>query len=377
MKIEEFKAGLEMQQYEYRCFLPAKVNVEWTWDSANLTVLLEKTVKALSALDACSFFVPDMDLFIRMHIFREASASSQIEGTQTEITEALLPESAVSVERRDDWREVNNYVTAMNEAIVGLKSLPLSIRLLRDTHRTLLQGVRGTHKMTGEIRSSQNWIGGSSIATARFIPPAPEFLPDLLSDLEFFWHNDKIKVPNLVKCAITHYQFETIHPFLDGNGRIGRLLIPFFLLDKGDLHNPALYISDYFERNRGEYYSALSEVRTENDLLGWVEFFLTAVKETSEKGCETFRRIFALRNEVMSYCEMKGERGATLQRMFRVLYSNPRLTVNRLSELAECDYSMANRAIKELEKDGWLAVGSGDVRNRIFDYTRYLELFTR
>ena len=377
MKIENFKSGTEVQQYEYRCFVPSLINVEWTWDSADLTVLLEKTVKSLASLDACSHFVPDMDLFIRMHIFREASASSQIEGTQTEITEAILPEAAVASERRDDWREVNNYVVAMNTAIDRLKSLPLSIRLLRDAHKALLQGVRGKHKMPGEIRTSQNWVGGSSIATARFIPPAAEFLPDLLSDLEFFWHNDKIKVPNLIKCAITHYQFETIHPFLDGNGRIGRLLIPFYLLDKGDLHNPSLYISDYFEKNRAEYYSALSNARTENDLMGWISFFLDAVRETSGKGCETFKKIFALRNEVIAYCESKGKRGATLQRMFRILYSNPRLTVNRLAELAECDYSMASRSIKDLLRDGWLVAGNEDVRNKIFDFVRYLALFAR
>lgn len=190
-------------------------------------------------------------------------------------------------------------------------------------------------------------------------------------------HGNKIKVPNLIKCAITHYQFETIHPFLDGNGRIGRLLIPFYLLDKGDLHNPSLYISDYFEKNRNEYYAALSNARTENDLMGWINFFLDAVRETSEKGCETFGRIFALRNEVIAYCESKGKRGATLQRMFRILYSNPRLTVNRLAELAECDYSMASRAIKELLRDGWLVAGNEDARNRIFDFARYLALFVR
>lgn len=375
MNIEDFKAGHFEQQYQYKCFVPERVNQEWTWRTPRLTTQLENAVKSLSRLDACSNFVPDIGLFIRMHIIREASASSRIEGTQTEIDEAVLPEGSVQEEHRNDWREVNNYVEAMNLAIGKLHELPLSIRLLREAHESLLSGVRGKDKMPGEVRKSQNWIGGSSIATARFVPPASEFLPDLLSDLEFFWHNEQIQVPNLIRCAITHYQFETIHPFCDGNGRIGRLLIPFYLIDKGDIHNPALYVSDFFERNRDDYYNALSRVRTENDLLGWVSFFLRAIEETSAMGSETFHKIFALRDEAMAYCETRGKQGGTLQRAFRELYSHPRVTVNRLSELCGCDYQMANRAVKQLVNDGWLTTSGQDKRNCLYDFSKYLSLF--
>ena len=374
MYIEDFKAGTLVAQYQYSCFVPERVNLEWTWRTSALTTQLEQTIKSLSQLDALSNFVPDIGLFIRMHIVREASASSRIEGTQTEIEEAVLPEGAVLEERRDDWREVNNYVEAMKMAIKKLQELPLSIRLLREAHESLLSGVRGKNKLPGEIRRSQNWIGGSSIVTARFVPPAPEFLPDLLSDLEFFWHNERIEVPSLIRCAITHYQFETIHPFCDGNGRVGRLLIPFYLIDKGDLHNPALYVSDYFERNRESYYEALSRVRTNNDLLGWVMFFLRAIQETSDKGCATFNKIFALRDEVTRYCEQKGAQGATLQRMFRELYSSPRVTINQLSELSACDYQKTHRAVRLLCDDGWLETTS-DRRNCLYDFNKYLSLF--
>lgn len=375
MQIEDFSAGRLEAQYQYKCFVPNLVNQEWTWRTPSLTTQLESAVKSLSRLDACSHFVPDIGLFIRMHIVREANASSRIEGTQTEIDEAVLPEGAVREERRNDWREVNNYVGAMNLAIDKLKVLPLSMRLLREAHEALLSGVRGEAKLPGEVRRSQNWIGGSSIATARFVPPAPEFLPDLLSDLEFFWHNDRIQVPNLIRCAITHYQFETIHPFCDGNGRIGRLLIPFFLIDKGDLHNPALYVSDFFERNREDYYDALSRVRTDNDLIGWILFFLRAIQETSDKGCATFHKIFALRDEVMAYCEAKGKHGGTLQRAFRELYCHPRVTVNRLAELCACDYQVANRAVKQLVSDGWLMTSGVDKRNCLYTFSKYLDLF--
>ena len=374
MKIEDFIAGKSVTCYQYSCFVPSPINHEWTWESQDLTCALEKAVKALSSLDACSQFVPDIDLFIRMHIVREASASSRIEGTQTEMEEAILPETAIEEERRNDWREVNNYVNAMASSIDALKALPLSMRLLRGAHRRLLSGVRGEHKSPGEIRTSQNWIGGHSISTAKFIPPAPEFVPDLLSDLEKFWHNEDIKVSHLVRCAISHYQFESIHPFLDGNGRIGRLLIPFYLICNHELTSPSLYISAYFERNREPYYDALSRARTDNDLMGWVLFFLEALKETAQTGCEKFKRIFALRDEMNEYSHTCAN-ATLMQKLFKSLYSFPRMTIKQVSESIGCSYLTANRMVKKLEKDGILVPATDAMRNVIYDFRRYLENF--
>ena len=375
MKIEDSRAGRWVDCFQYKCFVPEMVNHAWTWESAALTVQLEQAIRALSALDACSRFVPDISLFIRMHVVREANASSRIEGTQTEMDEAILPEESIASERRDDWREVNNYVRAMDEAIESLKQLPLSMRLLKKAHAQLLEGVRGRHKMPGEVRTSQNWIGGSSISTARFVPPAPEYLPDLLSDLEFFWHNDKIEVPNLIRAAITHYQFETIHPFLDGNGRIGRLLIPFYLISKGDLALPSFYISDYLERHRDAYYAALSEAREKQGLLSWVSFFLTAVRETGESGCQTFQRIFKFRDEMLAYCAQKGSRGGAIQRVMRYLYSHPRTTIPEISHGVGLDYRTANRCVNDMVSDGVLRLSEEIARRRIYNLQRYLDLF--
>ena len=377
MKLEDFVAGRLVERFQYKCFVPEFINHAWTWDSAALTVQLEQAIRAVAALDACSRFVPDIDLFIRMHVVREASASSRIEGTQTEMDEAVLSEEAVAEERRDDWREVNNYVNAMNAAIRELDELPLSMRLLRQAHTRLLEGVRGRHKAPGEIRTSQNWIGGSSLTTARFVPPAAEFLPDLLSDLEMFWHNDKIEVPNLIRAAISHYQFETIHPFLDGNGRIGRLLIPFYLISKGDLAQPSFYVSDYLERHRETYYAALSEARARGGLLAWVSFFLEAVRATGASGCETFRRIFAFRDEMQGYCAQKGARGENLRRVVRHLYSRPRVTISELAAGVGLDYRTANRCVKDLVSDGFLVGDETSTRNRIYTLQKYLELFKR
>ena len=374
MRIEDFKAGRYVQKYEYRCFVPESINHDWTWESRELTLAFERAVKALAGLDACSQFVPDVNLFLRMHVMREASASSRIEGTRTELEEAVLPENAVAEERRDDWREVNNYVAAMDWAIDELRRLPLSIRLLRGAHARLLQGVRGAQKYPGEVRTSQNWIGGASIASAYYVPPAPEFLPDLLGDLEMFWHNDRFAVPHLVRCAISHYQFETIHPFCDGNGRVGRLLIPFYLIEKGELALPSLYVSATLERHRRAYYEALSRTREKDDLLGWVVFFLDAVAETARTGCAKFKRIFALRDEMREYT--RGIRNtAAAQKLLLRLYRQPRMTIQQAAEALECDYQSARRLIRRFVADGILSVAGGARRNAIYDFRRYLELF--
>jgi len=281
MQVEQFVSGHWLQQYQYKSFSPAPINCEWQWLDPQLNTLLERASRSLAELNALSLMVPDVDLFIRMHIAKEANTSSRIEGTQTQMDEAIMRREQVAPEKRDDWQEVQNYIEAINTAVSDLEHLPLSIRLLKQTHAVLMQGVRGAHKLPGEFRSSQNWIGGSNLNNAVFVPPHPDQVAELMGDLEKFWHNEQILVPDLIRIALSHYQFETIHPFLDGNGRIGRLLITLYLVDKGLLHKPALYLSDFFERNRGAYYDALTVVRSSNDLLHWLRFFLTAVAETA------------------------------------------------------------------------------------------------
>lgn len=377
MKFENFNAGNWFQRYQYKSFEPALVNQEWTWEDPAINTLLESANRALGELNAFSLIVPDIDLFIHMHVVKEAQTSSRIEGTQTGMDEALMPIEQIKPEKRDDWREVRNYVDAVNTAIKELEDLPLSNRLLKRTHAILLQGVRGEHKQPGEFRTSQNWIGGASLADAVFIPPHQDGVPELMSDLERFWHNGNIQVPHLVRLAISHYQFETIHPFLDGNGRIGRLLMPLYLVSNGLLAKPSLYLSDYFERNRASYYDALMRVRVSNDLIHWVRFFLNGVAETAVKGRDTFKSILSLRTEVEAAILELGKRVPNAKKLLNLLYNNPLVSSGDIAKALGVGQPTADALIRNFIKLKILKEVTGQRRGRIYIFDRYVKLFLK
>ncbi|HET6914010.1 MAG TPA: Fic family protein [Rhodanobacteraceae bacterium] len=375
MKFETFKAGRWHQRIQYKSFEPTPVDHDWTWEDSGINVLLESANRALGELNAFSLIVPDIDLFIQMHVVKEAQKSSRIEGTQTDVNEALLPEDHIRPEARDDWREVRNYIDAINGALASLDKLPLSNRLLRQAHATLLGGARGEHKLPGEFRTSQNWIGGSGLADAAFIPPHHEGVPELMSDLERFWHNEAVAVPHLIRAAISHYQFETIHPFLDGNGRIGRLFIPLYLVSNGLLAKPSLYLSDFFERNRASYYDALMRVRLANDLIHWVRFFLQGVAETATKGREVFRQILALRTDVEQRILTLGKRVPNARAALNVLYRKPLIAAAELEQAMGVSNPTAQKLLRDMERLGILSETTGQMRDRLFAFGPYLRLF--
>lgn len=375
MDFETFTSGEWLEQYRYKSFSPVTVNREWHWRDPKINTLLEKASRALAELDAFTLIVPDVDLFIHMHITKEANTSSRIEGTQTEMDEAVLNQEQLAPEKRDDWLEVQNYVQALNEAIEALGELPLSNRLLKQTHATLMQGARGALKTPGEFRTSQNWIGGSSLDDAAFIPPHQDELADLMTDLQAFWHNEAIDVPQLIRIAISHYQFETIHPFLDGNGRVGRLLITLYLVDKKLLRLPSLYLSDFFERNRASYYDALTRVRLSNDMTHWVKFFLSAVIETATKGKETFEGILKLRQEVSVIILAYGKRAENAQLLLNFLYKSPSTTINNAASLLGVSHQAASALINKMLGDEILVEFTGYQRNKVFIFSRYISLF--
>jgi len=375
MKLEDFKAGTWQARYQYKSFEPFPINGEWHWDDPAINTLLADANRALGELNAFSLIVPDIELFIEMHVVKEAQSSSCIEGTQTGIDEALMPEEQIAVEKRNDWREVRNYIQAMNDAVDALKVLPLSNRLLKQAHAHLMQGVRGEHKQPGEFRSSQNWIGGSSLRDAAFIPPHEQGVLALMSDLEKFWHNETIEVPHLIRLAISHYQFETIHPFCDGNGRIGRLMIPLYLISHGVLARPSLYLSDFLERNRGSYYDALTRVRASDDLVHWVKYFLNGVLETATKGRDVFRQILELRTASEQKVLTLGRRAANARRVLSLLYRKPIVTAANIKEFLEVSTPTANALIRDMESLGLIKEITGQQRGRSYVFEHYLALF--
>ena len=375
MKFEEFIAGNYIQQYQYKSFSPQKINKNWIWQNPFINVLLENATRALGELNAFTLIVPNVDLFIKMHIVKEANTSSRIEGTKTDINEALMSGDDILPERRNDWQEVHNYIEAINRSIEELETLPLSNRLLHNTHKILMSGVRGEHKTPGEFRKSQNWIGGSGLSDAVFIPPHHEEISNLMSDLENFWHNPDIHVPHLIKIALSHYQFETIHPFLDGNGRIGRLMITLYLVNFKLLKLPSLYLSDFFERNRSSYYDALSRVREANDIIHWIKFFLNAVIETANKGKDTFQKILTLKTESDILVTKLGRRADNVRRIVELFYIKPIMNVKEISKKLSITERTIRNIINDLMKEDIIVESTGSRRNRVFVFKKYLSLF--
>lgn len=373
--MKNFQAGQSVQQTHYKSFQPNPINRAWVLDDMALIQLLGQADRELGRLDMYSDYIPNIDLFIRMHVLKESTQSSRIEGTQTNMEEALLEQEDVALDKRDDWEEVQSYVAAMNEAIENLQSLPFSARLIRETHKTLMQSVRGKHKQPGEFRLSQNWIGGATLNDAVFVPPVHTSISDLIGDIEQFVHNDVQYFPELLKIALVHYQFETIHPFLDGNGRVGRLLITLYLVSKGILTQPVLYLSDFFERNRALYYDNLMRVRKKNDLLQWFKFFLVGVIETAQNSIATFDNILKLQKQVDSQIQTLGSRTANAQKVIHYLYQRPLIDASKVAEVAEISPASAYKLIVDLERFGILKEITGGKRGKMYVFEDYLQLF--
>lgn len=370
-----FQSGNYVNQGTYQSFQPYEINRKWLIDDMELLQLLGHADRLIGKLDMYSNYLPNVDLFIEMHIAKEATLSNKIEGTRTNIDDAIYESGRISDEKHDDWQEVQNYIKAMHEAVMNMEKLPFSSRLIRDTHRTLLQGVRGEQKLPGEFRTSQNWIGGASLTDATFVPPVHYSIHNAMGDLENFAHNTTHFFPELLKVALLHYQFETIHPFLDGNGRVGRLMIPLYLIEKQILRQPILYLSAFFDRNRGLYYRNLMDVRESNNIHQWFKFFLVGIIETAESGIETFDKILRLEKRVEELILTLGSRATNARALLIALYQKPIIDAKKAAVVTGLSAPSVYALFEDLEKLGILKEATGGKRSKLYIFDDYLELF--
>lgn len=373
--MQNFIAGTYINQGTYKSFQPNPIFRHWLINDMQLINLLTQADRALGKLDMYSNYIPNIELFIAMHITKEATQSSKIEGTQTNIEEALMDKEDVGIEKRSDWEEVHNYIKAMNTAIESLQTLPFSNRLIKQAHKILLQSVRGEHKMPGEFRTSQNWIGGPNITTATFVPPVYNSIQELMGDIEKLVHEENNILPDLLKIALIHYQFETIHPFLDGNGRIGRLMITLYLVDKGILKKPILYLSDFLEKNRTHYYDNLTRVREKNDILHWFKFFLTGIIDTANKSINTFDNIMQLEKNINEKLKTLGKRNAKAQLVINYLYQKPIINAQVVQKIIGSKNATAYSLIEDLVRLEIIKETTGFQRNRTYIFDNYINLF--
>ena len=377
---QEGRAGTYRRQLSgYRAFVPAPLPpnppVRMTGE---LQKLLSQADLALGRLDGSIQILPNPDLFVLMYVRKEAVLSSQIEGTQSSLQDLLAAEARIfTPESPKDVDEVINYVAAMNHGLGRLSDLPVSVRLIREIHERLLAGVRGHRLTPGELRVSQNWIGplGCTLNEATFVPPPPELVPQSLSDLETFLHAQD-DLPVLIRIGLAHAQFETIHPFLDGNGRVGRLLITFLLVEVGVLHKPVLYLSYFLKQHRTRYYELLQGIRDRDAWEDWLNFFLQGVSEVSVQASETARRILSLReHDRARIVDRLGRSAGSGHRVLEHLYERPIVSVNEIRDLIGFTYTAANQLVDRLVEIGVLEEITGQARNRRFRYAAYIGLF--
>ena len=373
--MKPYKAGKYVSHKGYKPFLPTFINDDIDWKLGELSNLIQEASLWLGKLNSYSDLIPDIDYFIKMYATKEATNSNRIEGTRTTFDDAISPVEQIKPELRDDWHETQNYLAAINYSIERLNELPISMRLLKEAHQILLTGVRGEHKAPGEIRKTQNWIGGSSLKDAFFVPPEPNMLPDLLSDIEKFLHNDDLQVPEIIKAGIAHYQFETIHPFLDGNGRTGRLLIILYLISSGLLNKPVLYISDFFEKNRMSYYDSLAMVKKTDDITQLLKFFLNGIVETAKNSIKTFDKIIKLKKDIDKKLAKIGKKAINGQRLVELLYCEPKVNGKTVAQKLGISIVSANGLLKAFVEIGILEEKTGFNRNRYYVFEEYVKIF--
>ena len=372
--VDAFQAGQYVQNGEFRCFVPSLVNDQWEWRHPEINVLLAKASHSLGELNAFSRQAPNTDLFVYFSARAEAAASSRIEGTRTVLDEVVGPENEVLPERRGDLHEVQNYVAALRE-VRESPALPMSSRLIKRAHRTLMQGARGQNKSPGAFRRMQNWLGEAP-SSAAFVPPPASEVDALMSDLERFLHNDRIQVSPLIRIAVAHYQFETIHPFMDGNGRIGRLIIPLYLVEKGITDKPFLYMSRYLEKNKARYYENLMRARA-GAMSDWLKFFLVGADNAAAESARALKDMMALRETAAETIRLAFVRGESAAALLDFLFEQPVVGGADVAKRCGITPAAARTLIDKMRGIGILQELTKRRRNRLFVFREYLDIFKR
>lgn len=359
-----------------RAFVPPPLPPVPAVDLSRLQILLEQANQAIGRLDGVASLLPDLSLLLYTYVRKEAVLSSQIEGTQSSLSDLLLYENDEAPGTPiEDVQEVSNYVAAMNHGLERMRAgFPLSLRLIREIHEILLSKGRGSGKQPGEFRRSQNWIGGSRPGNAVFVPPPPELLDECLAQLEIFLHDEQTGIPVLVKAGLVHVQFETIHPFLDGNGRLGRLLITFLLCAQNVIREPILYLSLYFKTNRTAYYELLDRVRTKGDWEAWLDFFLVGVRDTAEQAAQAAREILQLFESDQKKIETLGRPAASVLRVFQHMQRNPIVAIPSTAKKIGISAPTVAKSLGHMIELGILEETTGRERHRLFVYRRYLNI---
>ena len=377
MKLENNRAGqLKKMQSDYQCFVPHNLkDIKLNIDS-EINALVNKAYLLLGRLDGMAITLPDIDLFVSMYVQKEAVISSQIEGTQASLVDVLQKDKGK--EKIKDTEEIVNYIKATHYAFKRLNKMPLCMRLIRETHAVLLSNVRGEEKMPGEFRRSQNWIGhaGSSLKDASFIPPAPDEMDICLGDLERYIHEDST-ISNLIKIALIHYQFETIHPFLDGNGRMGRLLIILYLREQGLIEYPVLYLSYFFKKNRNRYYELLNNIRIKGEFEEWIKFFIDGICEISEDAITSIQKIVELKNTDMKKIrELSGSNISNLLLIYDYLLQHPFLEAEDIKNLVGVSKPTANKLLENLMTIEIVELVEDKKRYRQYVYKKYVDILS-
>ncbi len=360
---------------EYRSFLPSPLPPEITIDDEMVTLLVEAN-KQLYALDSVTTHIPSIKLFTSMYVRKEALMSSQMEGTQATLEDVLDP--TIDKNANQNVSDVVNYIKATEYALDRLNTLPLCNRLIRETHKVLMDNVRGQERSPGEFRISQNWIGGkgSTLKNARYIPPTPNDMENCMSDLEkYINYDDDLDV--LIRAALIHYQFETIHPFLDGNGRVGRLLITLFLMEKKALSSPSLYISYFLKANRIEYYDRMTEVRSKGNYEQWIKFFLRAIAESAKDAIETINELHGLHEVNLAKLQNLGRLKPNAEKLFEYIEQNPIIETKKTADALELSYNTVSTAIKNLCNLDILKESESNTRSKTFAYSKYLSILKK